>query len=160
MKVRKLMLILMLLVVFCTGCREEEKEKGVLQIQNLQNVFLNEDTKTLPSEIKYYETAEEAYNNPESICLEDNEEEGYISFSFTGKNISVFKVLDGILVERNEECAGTNDIPGIGNIQTFSLQVPIVEKNSTIVYGIRFEYNDGYKTNYISFRIAPEKETK
>lgn len=155
---RKLLLevLVLILLMSLTGCGK--KVKGVLQIQNLENVSLEEDTK-FPHELKMYEDSLEAYNNPVTICVKDKggkETQNYISISFTDERFYVRDIGKGILIEKNQSYYHITEINKVGDIQTFILAIPYVEKVSTIVYEIKLGDREDTieKSIYIAFRIT------
>ncbi len=150
-----LLVVLSIAIACClTACGK--KVQGELQIQSLENIVLDEDTK-LPYELSYYDSAADAYNEPLPIYVNyDKGEEGRLSFSFTDERFSVSGIGAGTIIERDESYYNNDALLEVGDIQTFSLRIPYVEEVCTVVCSLRF-YNEAKEGQwrYIAFRVTP-----
>lgn len=142
-----------------TTAKAESTE--VLQIQNIEKITLEEENSKLPYEIKMYDTATEAYNNP-VVIVKENKNGGSISFSFTSESENI-DFVEGIVIEYNDIFVqsvfnSSGEVECVGEIETFSLDLPLAEGVSTVVYEIHTAIMDeGTTVHYMAFRMEVEE---
>lgn len=135
----------------------EEKKKQQLQIRSLEGITLDDQEATLPYNIIMYDDSTKAFENSVRIHLKENEER-IIYFSVTeSEDFSLESVDCGIIVEENTECDGCSDwnVKTVGDIQTFSLNLPIISNPSTIVYQMHNGENYIDDDRFIAFYLIP-----
>lgn len=165
---RKKLLVVLALGICCVpGCGTEKsdvvedvtEENLQIQIRNLEGIVLEDEESKLPYNITMYDSATEAFENPIRIHLN---EEGKINFSSTkSEDFSVQGVYNGIVIEENQEYTGCSDyqVTKVGDISTFSLMLPDIKKQATIVYQIdNGEHMGKEYDKYMAFYIIPQEK--
>ena len=128
------MLLMVMLFVFLTACGSKEEER-TLQIQRLDKTMSIDSEIQLPYEVKLYEKATEACKN--SIAVTQYGEKGTISCSFSTKGEEKFTgVTEGTVIESGEKTNGCKANHQVGDISLISLDIPKMEEEATIVYGV------------------------
>lgn len=160
-KLLALTIVMLLLLSDLTGCG---KTSAVLklQIQDINGLSTTTESDSLPVTIALYDRSEEAYESP-AIINGVTEDDFKISFSVTSsdENTHVSEVSDGLRIETNESITwNTSKVKRVGNIYTFSVELPKSENSYTAVYTITIKRlnnskKDQYEYRYFALRVNP-----
>lgn len=133
---------------------EETETTSVLQIQSLEEGFTLDKNIKLPYEVKMHEKSTNAIYNP-VIITEKSEGKGKISFSFISEEEKIYSISYGLMIQ-NDEKTEVSTVKRLGDIQTFSIIIPYVKDDTTVLYQINMsDDNDAY---YFAIQIEPQRQ--